>query len=337
VRAAFEAGSIGADQVATIARAYANPRIRRRVLAQDAAFASMAATMTHRLFDATVRHWIHRVDEDGTTDRSQRNHDNRDFRHTQDFDGGWQTTGRCGSVDGIVFADIFNAFHRGELDDDWAKARAEHGDAATVDDLPRTPAQRRWDALMAMAHAAADAHAATPGGSTIVTSLVMDMATFERHARRMAGAPVDHTTNVAPDADDGYRCDTVDGLTVDPCEAVAATLISHVRRVVIGADSVVIDQGRKQRLFTGAAQTAVKLSARWCLWPGCHVPASRCQCDHLDPWVDPTGRSPGGATNPANGANTCGRHNRHKQRGYTVHRDEHGHLHTTRPDGTEIQ
>jgi hypothetical protein len=29
-------------------------------------------------------------------------------------------------------------------------------------------------------------------------------------------------------------------------------------------------------------------------------------------------------------------HNRFRQQGFTVYRDEHGHWHTLRPDGTEI-
>ncbi|MCU1354766.1 MAG: endonuclease, partial [Acidimicrobiales bacterium] len=44
----------------------------------------------------------------------------------------------------------------------------------------------------------------------------------------------------------------------------------------------------------------------------------------------------GGETNPHNGGPACGRHNRYKQHGYTVHRDPDGPWHTYRPDGTEI-
>jgi hypothetical protein len=126
----------------------------------------------------------------------------------------------------------------------------------------------------------------------------------------------------------GYRCTTFDGRPIDPTEAVATALIDHIRRVVIGADSVVIDLGRRRRCFTGAAQ----LAATECYWPGCHVPATDCQIDHLIPWTD----RGGGSTNPGYGAPACGRHNRYKQRGYRVHRDPTGHWHTVRPDGTEI-
>ena len=39
---------------------------------------------------------------------------------------------------------------------------------------------------------------------------------------------------------------------------------------------------------------------------------------------------------PANGGPACGRHNRIKNRGYTVHRDDDGNWHVHRPDGSEL-
>jgi len=102
---------------------------------------------------------------------------------------------------------------------------------------------------------------------------------------------------------------------------------------VIGADSIVIDLRRRRRLFTGPAQLAVKLASSECYWPGCHVPVSDCQVDHLLPWADHSG---GGRTNPGNGGPACGKHNRHKERGFSVWRDEAGTWHVHRPDGTEL-
>ncbi len=130
----------------------------------------------------------------------------------------------------------------------------------------------------------------------------------------------------------GYRCGTIDGRPLDPAEVVVATLIGQVRRVVAGADSVVLDMGRKARCFTGARQLAVRLSNSSCVWPGCDVPSSDCQCDHLDAFNGPNQ----GRTDPGNGAPQCGRHNRFKEQGFTVVRDRCGRWHVYRPDGTEI-
>jgi hypothetical protein len=411
VAARFAAGRIGTCQVQRIARAHANPRIRGSVAGKDRVLARLAEMDAYGAFDAKVTEWVRRVDEDGTADVNQRHHENRDANLLQDFDGSWTLAGGCASLDGTVLADIFSHFVDAETLADWEKTRAELGDAATVEDLPRTPGQRRFDALFAIFQRAASAVEAG-AGSQIVTNLVMDLETFERTARRFAGAdpgpvddtlggdgetgdksdldePVDVDAFLAPDdlgqqtqpverggvrsdvgdgdaadgrgrlpaADTplsdsfyglaptdadlsatrargrrvGYRCSSLDGRPVDAREAVAAALVGHVRRVVVGADGVVIDLGRRRRLFTGAAQLAVRLSSIHCYWPGCNVVVTRCQTDHLIPWADH-----GGSTNPRNGGPACGKHNRLKEHGYTVHRDHTGAWHITRPDGTEI-
>jgi hypothetical protein len=412
VAARFEAGRIGPCQVERIARAYANTRIRGSVVGKDRALARLAEMDSYLAFDAKVTEWVRRVDEDGTADANQRSHENRDATLVQDFDGSWTLAGGCASLDGMQLADIFSHFVDAETLTDWEKIRAELGDAATVEDLPRTPGQRRFDALFAIFQRAASAVEAG-GGSQIVTNLVMDLETFERTARRFAGAdpgPVDDTldgedaTDGEPDLDEpvdldailgpdplgqqaqpmnrggdpdntcdgappsgrgrsqaaetsasgfpsglaptdadvaatggrggrvGHRCSSLDGRPVDTREAVAAALVGDVRRVVVGADGVVIDLGRRRRLFTGAAQLAVRLSSIHCYWPGCNVPVTQCQTDHLIPWAD----RGGGSTNPGNGGPACGRHNRLKERGFSVLRDQTGGWHVTRPDGTKI-
>ncbi len=167
----------------------------------------------------------------------------------------------------------------------------------------------------------------------IVTNLVIDDATYQRTLHALV-------TGIRPEADPAdasYRCSTVDGHPVEATEAVAASLLGKLRRVVIGADGVVIDLGRSVRLFTGLARLAAQLANRECFWPGCHVPASQCQIDHLVPFTERDDGSGGGRTNPGNGGPACGKHNRYKEHGYTVWRDNHGRWHTLRPDGTEIE
>ncbi|QYG93373.1 DUF222 domain-containing protein [Iamia sp. SCSIO 61187] len=339
VGAAFAEGAIGRCQVERIARAHANPRVRDAVEANEASFATEAATDTYRVFDQKVREWVSLLDEDGTRDRDQAAHDKRDARLHQNFDGGWEITGRCGSLVGAELWSIFNAQLKAETLADWDKARAEHGDAATQADLPRTDAQRRFDALEEIFRSAAAHHATSAGGSQVVTNVVIDQPTFEHIAARLAGidpTPVDDAFKLFPAI--GRRCSTLDGNPIEPTAAVAAALIGHIRRVVVGSDSVVIDLGRKSRLFTGPAALAVKLSSTTCYWPGCHVPVTDCQSDHLTPWSDQGGRNGdgGGSTNPRNGGPACGRHNRLRTHGYTTWRDPTGTWHITRPDGTEI-
>ena len=104
--------------------------------------------------------------------------------------------------------------------------------------------------------------------------------------------------------------------------------------MIVDADGVIIDLGRRSRVFTGSAREAARLQAAMdldgrCLWPGCghHY----CQVDHTEPWPD------GGRTDLRNAGPLCPRHNRFKTRGYRTWRDAEGVWHTQRPDGTEIQ
>src|SRR5690606_659434 len=113
------------------------------------------------------------------------------------------------SLQGAAIAEVFERYTRAELEADWEKARAEHGDDATEDHLPRTDAQRRADALWKLCQDAASA----PPGSVApepVVNLIMDQETFERWVARFAGAHPE----VPDPADPAFRCSTFDGSPV---------------------------------------------------------------------------------------------------------------------------
>ena len=126
------------------------------------------------------------------------------------------------------------------------------------------------------------------------------------------------------------RCETTTGVRMDPTDVVEAAIVGHVRRVVIDSAGVVVEMGRKRRLFTGAAREAVLLADSRCIWGACGVAAEHCQIDHSLEWARD------GTTDPRNGGPGCGRHNRFKNRGYTVHRQPDGTWLILRPDGTPI-
>jgi hypothetical protein len=191
--------------------------------------------------------------------------------------------------------------------------------------LDRTAAQRRFDALRAVFIAAASSRVV--GVFDPLVNIVVDQTTLEFHLATLLGGdpePLD------PSTVDQRRCETVGGVQIDPADMLAAVLTGHVRRVVFDAAGVVIDPGRRSRLFTGGARDAVVLGDRWCMWPGCDLRSGRCQTDHTTPWAA------NGPTRPDNGGPACARHNRWKQHGYRTWRDPTGQWHTNRPDGTEI-
>jgi hypothetical protein len=235
----------------------------------------------------------------------------------------WMMHGTFGSEMGGSISEIFQHYLHAETLADWEKARAELGDAAAADNLPRTIQQRRADAFWQIFQdAAANPNGGVPIG--FVHNVVWTQEAYEEMLRRLAGAestPLD-STNVP--------CRTLDGAPLDPYEMAANSLVNQVRRVVVDAGGVVIDLG-KARTFTGSARLAVQLADSQCTWPGCWVPVSECQIDHT------VEHSKDGRTNPQNGGPLCGSHNRVKQRGFSTRRDPSGEWHTYRPDGTEIE
>ena len=345
--AAFEAGLVSADQVAVIARAFANERIRTHVIDADDQLTALATDpgVDYRDFDRTVRDWADLMDQDGTTDRFQRTHRNRDLRIGQDYDKSWTITGGCAANDGAELSTIFDRFVAEQFELDWAEAKQRLGrDDISVADLARTPNQRRFDAMLEMARRAAST---LPGqsGSQVVTNLMIDHRTFDhwlaRYAAEFAGTPIITPADVSGFATDpapadgllppGYRCESMNGHPIDPATAIAASLIGHVRRVVIDERSVVIDQSRKMRLFRDNAAIAARMTATTCYWPGCWVPVTDCQIDHLIPAADH-----GGPTDQKNAGPCCGHHNRLRNHGYRVERLGDGTLAVYRPDGTRI-
>ena len=275
-------------------------------------------------FSVVLQRWQALADADGAHAAHERAHTRRDA-HVSVVGERVYLDGRGGVVAGSVIEEIFARFCDTEFRADWEAGIAQWGDKMHPGLLDRSAAQRRFDALLAIFTSAAGS--GVVGHRDPLVNIIVDQATFEHHLATLAGAnvePLDPTTV------DDRRCETSTGHQIDPADMLAAALCGRVRRVVLDTAGVVIDLGRRSRLFTGGARDAVLLGDRWCMWPGCDLRSGRCQTDHTTPWAND------GPTRPDNGGPACGRHNRWKQRGFTTLRDQTGHWHTYRPDGTEI-
>ncbi|MEY4172913.1 MAG: hypothetical protein RI900_78, partial [Actinomycetota bacterium] len=215
-------------------------------------------------------------------------------------------------------------FLTAEWHTDWDAGVAQWGDSLAPHLMPRTHAQRSFDALLALFRAAAGSREA---GGAVTVNVVVDQQTFERHLAQAFGSEVQpaHPSTAAQ-----RRCQSDRGEVVDPRAIVAAALLGYVRRLVLGTDGVVLDFGRRKRLFTGPLREAVLLSHRSCVFRGCGRPSAQCEADHVHPHAS------GGATSAANGAPLCEVHNRWKNGGWRVWRDSDGLWHTYRPDGSEF-
>jgi hypothetical protein len=327
VRAMAWGGLIGVAQLSEFGRVFANPRCQDALTTAEGALADDARHRPFVDFRDLLRRWEALADADG----AHREHtDARQQRHATVAIVGSQVVVLAeGDVEaGLELREIFERFCQAEFTADWEAATASaDGRDVCVADLARTANQRRFDALAAIFRTAASAPLHGRQADPLV-NLMVDLRTAEELLRRAAGDDVP-----PPDPDDyeTRRCESVDGVPVDPDTMLAALLTGAIRRVVTDDAGVVIDLGRRSRLFRGGAREAVRLAERRCLWPGCGLHAGRCQLDHTHPWSGSQG-----STSPHNGGLACGRHNRHKHHGYTVRRDEHGVWHTYRPDGTEI-
>ncbi len=316
----FRSGRLGVSQMRMIAKIHANPRVRPFLAAAQEWFIEHAEGDEYPDFEAAVQAWERLADDDGPEPRATKN---RDARITENLgDLSWSLQASFGSAMGASIDEIFRHYVNAETLADWEKARAEHGDNAIDAHLPRTTQQRRADALwQVFQDAATNPDGGVPIGFT--HNVVWTAEQYEEMLRQLTGAE-----SRAVDFD-AAECRTLDGADLDPYELAANSLVNQVRRVLVDAAGVVIDQGRA-RTFTGSARLAVQLVEPRCIWPGCWVPTSQCQIDHS------VEHSSDGRTNPGNGAPVCGSHNRVKQRGFSTWRDPVGDWHIYRPDGTEI-
>ena len=323
-RATAHAASLGVAQSRLLARVFANPRCADQLPESAELLIGLAASLWYDEFAVVVRRWEALADADGAHAAHQRAHAGRDAHVNVIGERGY-VDAHGGAAAGAVIEEIFDRFCDTEFHSDWDAGVAHWGDQMNPALLERTAAQRRFDALLAIFTAAAASGVA--GKFDALANILVDDTTFEHHLAKLAGGQVEP---LDPATVCQRRCETSTGHQLDPADVLAAALTGHVRRVVLDAAGVVIDLGRRSRLFTGGARDAVLLGEQWCIWPGCGLRSGRCQTDHSEPW------SLDGPTRPDNGAPICERHNRWKQRGYRTWRDPDGHWHTYRPDGTEI-
>ncbi len=342
--AALRSGRISLDHVRVVARVQANPRIKDKVPAQQEKFLRWADTKSFDGFQDKVLDWERSTDMNGAFKDNERNHANRNVRLVHNsLDNTWELSGHFAADQGARSREIFDHYIEIERLADWTEARARLGQAATVSDLERTDAQRRADAFVKLCN---DAAGAPPGtrAPKITHNIVWSADAYLALADLLgadAAALDTHwsasLTNPNTQRDqwcdpDTYRCSTLDGVPLEPVEQFFSSLANHVRRVIVNTKGVVIDLGPTTRLFIGSARLAAQLQSPRCIWPGCDVPTSRCEIDHL------RDHAKGGPTNPTNGAPLCGFHNRWKQKGFATTRDPvTGRSRTYRPDGSEIE
>jgi Domain of unknown function (DUF222)/HNH endonuclease len=157
-------------------------------------------------------------------------------------------------------------------------------------DEPRTPAQRRADALVEVCDLATRTETLPDNGGQrphVVVTVPFDVL---------------HQSFGAGVLDTGGR------LTAEQVRRLACD--AQLIPAVLGGDGQVLDLGRTRRLITGPLRRALEVRDHGCAFPGCDRPPRWCHAHHIRSWAD------GGATNLANSALLCGYHHRIIHRGH---------------------
>src|SRR5690606_38746671 len=120
-------------------------------------------------------------------------------------------------IGGAIFGDELDRLTQQLFEEDWALATQKHGDAVTVDLLPRTTSQRRADALVLMA-----TRSATPANGQAprpLFTVLIGRQAFDR------------------------TCELANGTVITPDHLKGWLTLADVERAVFDGRSRIIDIG----------------------------------------------------------------------------------------------
>lgn len=297
---ALEDGEISLQHFERLGRANAGRR-RTPFAEQEANLVEVAATMEYDDFARVVTYFEQTADTYASQKESDKQVADRRAHCAETFGGVVHLEATFDPLTGTEFLQELARLEEIEFQIDVAAAKADHGETIAMAMLPRTKAQRTLDALAQMARRSASTVA--PGEPAVCTvDIHIDHATF---MAEMAALDADVQPGMG-DYPHDRRCETTSGLVLAPSTALHAALGGLVRRVVIGADGMAVDFGRRQRLLPKKLRAYIQNRDKHCSTKGCSIKGKHCQIDHIREWHQ------GGVTSVANSKLECGFHNRLK-------------------------
>jgi len=166
VAAAWERGQVCAahlDLVAAARREGTEEALSR----DEGILVRQAKSLRFEQFARAVAYWDQLADPDGTEEVAEARRARRDVYLEASFDGMFLGKMTLDPIAGAIVAGELGRIEQEFFEADWARAKAEYGEKASVADLWRTPAQRRADALVEMASIAARPPRGTPAGAAL--------------------------------------------------------------------------------------------------------------------------------------------------------------------------
>ncbi|HVX17328.1 MAG TPA: DUF222 domain-containing protein [Acidimicrobiales bacterium] len=240
----------------------------------------LARSCTFVEFKGRCRMWELMVDPDGAEQGAAADRSSRAVHLSRTFGGMWFGKITLDPVSGEIVAGTLRSIEHELFRRDRAAAKERLGRDPQADELGRTPAQRRADALVEMAvrarTAPADGRRPAP-----LFSVVVGLETFR-----------------------GPILELFNRTVLTPGSAAAWLSEADVERIVFDGPSRVIDVGARRRFFTGGLRRAIEVRDRTCYHPSCDEPPEQPEIDHVQE------ASRGGPTTQDNGRLACGFHNR---------------------------
>ena len=275
---AFADGDIGAAQFDVLLR-LATPTNEAELARDEGMPVDAARDMKFDSFCSVAKYWSMLSDPDGAEEADMARQARRDVYLAKSLDGMVLGKITLDPVSGAIAANELARREKELFDADWARAREELGREPRLEDLGRTPSQRRADAFVEICRRSASAPADGRRPDPLVTILVGYETLY------------------------GRICQLADGTPLSPGLVVSMLDGADFERIVF-APGTRIECSRTSRFFTGATRRAIEVRDLQCTHPYCDEPAERCQLDHIK------AASEGGETTQENGQVMCGFHNR---------------------------
>jgi len=287
---AFGQGAISTEHVDAVVRV-ASAATEESLATHEHELVDRASELSAADFNRLMSYFAQLADPDGADEAARARRERRNVTLNSSFGGMFLGTMTLDAISGEIVKSELGRISDQMFHEDVAEAKARLGAEPKREDLARTSAQRRADALVEMAtrSRSAPADAARPAP---LFSVVIDHPSLVQGVR---------------DAMTRRLCELSSRTIVTPSELVPFFDTAVIERVLFRSP-VRAEVGAKARFFSGATRRAIEVRDLCCTFPGCEVPAHRCECDHIVPYAQ------GGETTQENGRMLCGFHNRLRNR-----------------------
>ena len=278
VAQAWMNGDIGAAHVDALIRV-TRPVTEEALSRDEEILVDVARTLKFAEFATVVDSWEHYADQDGTDEAAEAKRTQRDV-YLYPSPGGYLGEMRFDTIGGAIVSKELKRIEEELFEADRAEAKERLGRDPRHDELARTPAQRRADAMIEMAVRSAAANVVEGRRPAPLFTVVIDYPTLWGRISQLEQGPV-----VAP----GSLLSWLDSATFE--------------RIVFAPNK----RGEcsiTSRFFTGATRRVIEVRDQQCQHEFCDRRAEECQIDHIVPW------SEGGLTVQSNAQVLCGPHNR---------------------------